>query len=109
MPCTLRNQTGVISGAEPRIELTCTGASLASVVVSGIEPPTITLVPGTTTYEVELPLLQQSVTLTAAVATAGDTLTIAGTSVASGEPSASITLSLGDNPVDIVVENEPTA
>ncbi len=104
MPCTLRNQTGVIGGVEPSIELTCRGASLTSVVVSGIAP-TVTLVPGTATYEVELPLMQQSVTLTAAVATVGDTLTIAGTPVASGAPSASITLSLGDNPVDIVVEN----
>jgi hypothetical protein len=106
LPCRLRNQTGIIAGAEPVIELTCTGASLASVVVSGIEPPTIKLVPGTTTYEIELPLLQQSVTLTAAVAMAGDTLTIGDTRVASAEPSGEIMLSLGDNPVDIVVEND---
>jgi hypothetical protein len=104
LPCTLRNQTGVIAGAEPHIELTCTGASLASVVVDGVAPA-IALVPGTTLYEVELPLLQQSVTVTATVATAGDTLAIAGTHVASGAPSADISLSLGDNPVDIVVEN----
>jgi hypothetical protein len=104
VPCTLRNETGVIAGADTTIELTCTGASLASVVVSGIAP-VVALVPGTTEYEVELPLLQQSVTLTATVATVGDTLTIAGAPVASGTPSASITLSLGDNSVDIVVEN----
>jgi hypothetical protein len=103
-PCTLRNQTGVITGAEPNIELTCTGASLASVVVSGVAPA-IALVPGTTTYEVELPLLQQSVTLTAVVAMIGDTLTIANEPVASGATSAPIRLSLGGNPVDIVVEN----
>jgi hypothetical protein len=102
-PCTLRNQTGVIAGADAAIELTCT--SLESVVVSGIAPPPITLVPGTTDYVVDLSLLQQSVTLTASVATPGDTLTIAGAPVASGAPSAEITLSLGDNPVDIVVEN----
>jgi hypothetical protein len=104
LPCTLRNQTGVIAGAEPHIELTCTGASLASAVVNGVAPA-FSLVSGTTLYEVELPLLQQSVTVTATVATAGDTLAIAGKPVASGAPSADISLSLGDNPVDIVVEN----
>jgi hypothetical protein len=102
-PCTLRNQTGVIANADASIELLC--ASLESVAVSGIAPPTITLVPGTTDYVVDLSLLQQSVTLTASVATPGDILTIAGAPVASGAPSAELTLSLGDNPVDIVVEN----
>jgi trimeric autotransporter adhesin len=105
-PCTLRNQTGVIAGADTPIELNCTGASLTSVVLSGVVPPTVTLVPGTADYVVDVSLLQQSVTLTASVATAGDTLTIAGTPVASGAPSAELTLSLGDNPVDIVVEND---
>jgi hypothetical protein len=104
VPCTLRNETGVIAGADTTVELTCTGASLASVVVSGIAP-TVTLVPGTTDYVVDLPLSQPAVTLTATVATAGDTLTIEDTPVDSGAPSAEITLSLGDNPVDIVVEN----
>jgi Cadherin-like beta sandwich domain len=105
-PCTLRNQTGVIMGADTTIELTCTGASLASLVVSGIAPA-VTLVPGMTDYVVDLPVSQQSVTLTATVAVAGDTLLIAGTPVDSGTPSAEITLNRGDNPVDIVVENAP--
>jgi hypothetical protein len=104
VPCAVRNQTGMIAGTDTAIELTCTGASLASVVVSGVAPA-VTLVPGTNDYVVDLPLLQQSVTVTATVAMAGDTLTIAGTPVASGKPSAELTLSLGDNPVDIVVEN----
>ncbi len=103
-PCTLRNDTGVIAGADTAIDLTCTGASLASVVVSGIAP-VVTLAPGTTEYVVDLPLSQPAVTLTATVATAGDTVLIAGASVASGAPSAELTLSLGDTPVDIVVEN----
>jgi hypothetical protein len=81
-----------------------TGPFLASVVVSGIAPA-ITLVPGTTEYVVELPLLQSAATVTATVATAGDTLTIAGAPVASGAPSAELALALGDNPVDIVVED----
>jgi hypothetical protein len=102
-PCTLRNQTGVIANADASIELLC--ASLESVVVSGPAPPAILLVAGTTDYVVDVSLLQQSVMLTASVATPGDTLTIAGAPVISGAPSAEITLSLGDNPVDIVVEN----
>jgi hypothetical protein len=81
------------------------GLSLASVVVSGIAP-VVTLAPGTTEYVVELPLSQPAVTLTATVAHAGDTLTIAGTPVASGTPSQEIALDLGDNLVDIVVEND---
>jgi hypothetical protein len=103
-PCTLSDQAGVIAGADAAIALTCTGASLASVVVSGIAP-VVTLVPGTTEYVVDLPLSQPAVTLAATVATAGDYLLIAGAPVASGAPSAELTLSLGDNPVDIVVEN----
>jgi hypothetical protein len=103
-PCTLRNQTGVIAGADVDIEFSCTGPSLAGMVVSGIAP-TVTLAPGTTEYVVDLPLLQQSVTLTATVATPGDTLTIAGTPVASGSASAPVTLNVGDNPVDILVKN----
>jgi hypothetical protein len=105
VPCMLRNQTGVISGADAGVELVCAVPSLASVVVSGIAPA-IALVPGTSDYVVDLPLLQSSVTVTAAVASDGDTLAIAGALVASGAPSAEIALSLGDNPVDIVVEND---
>jgi hypothetical protein len=104
LPCMLHGQSGVISDADTAIELTCTGASLASVAVSGIAPA-VTLVPGTTEYAVDLPLLQGAVTVTATAATPGDTVRIAGTPVASGEPSAPIALGPGDNPVDIVVEN----
>jgi hypothetical protein len=104
LPCMLRYETGVIADADTAIEFTCTGASLESVVVSGIAPA-VTLVLGTTDYVIDLPLSQQSVTVTATVATAGDTLAIAGTPVASGTLSAELTLNLGDNPVDIVVEN----
>jgi hypothetical protein len=104
VPCTLRNQTGIITNTDMDIELTCTGPSLASVVVSGIAPM-VTLVPSTTEYVVDLPLSQLAVTLTATVATPGDTLTIAGISTAGGVPSVEIPLNLGDNPTDIVVEN----
>lgn len=103
-PCALSEQTGVIAGSDTAIELACTGASLANVVVSGIAP-TVPLVLGATEYKIDLPLSQSSVTLTATVALPGDTLTIAGTPVSSGTPSAPFTLNLGDNPVDIVVQN----
>jgi hypothetical protein len=35
LPCMLRNQTGLIAGADTAIELTCTVPELASVAVSG--------------------------------------------------------------------------
>jgi hypothetical protein len=105
VPCMLRSETGVIAGADTAIELTCTVPALASVVVSGIAPPTVTLAPDMTDYVVDVSLLQQSVTLTATVAMTVDTLTIADTPVDSGTPSPEIALSLGDNVVDIVVEN----
>jgi hypothetical protein len=104
VPCMLRSATGVIAGADAAVELTCTGASLASVVVSGIAP-VVTLVLGTTDYVVDLPLSQPSATLTAALAVGGDTLSIAGTPVASGTPGPEIALNLGDNLVTIEVEN----
>ncbi|HWN70992.1 MAG TPA: cadherin-like beta sandwich domain-containing protein, partial [Haliangium sp.] len=102
--CEVRERLGEITGADAVIELTCLGASLASVVASGIAPA-VTLVPGMTDYVVDLPLSRTAVTLTASVAVPGDTLTIAGMPVASGQSSAPIALRLGDNPVDIVVEN----
>jgi hypothetical protein len=104
MPCTLRNDTGVVDGTDVAIELTCTGPRLASLTVNGVAPA-IAFLPDTTDYTLDLPLLQSSVTVTAAVATAGDTLAIAGVLVPSGTPSAPIALNLGDNTVDIVVEN----
>jgi cysteine-rich repeat protein len=78
--------------------------SLASLVVSGIAPA-IELMPDKFEYVIDLPLLQASATITVTVATPGDTVIIAGTPMASGKPSAELPLGLGDNPVDIVVEN----
>lgn len=104
LPCVLRDQTGVVTDTDASIELTCTGASLASLVVSNIAPE-IPLMLGTTEYTVELPLLQQSVRLMATVAIPGDKLSIEGMSVPSGESSEPLTLNLGDNVIDIVVEN----
>jgi hypothetical protein len=62
MPCTLGNETGVIAGADTAIELTCTGASLERVLVSGIAPA-VTLVPGTTDYVVDLGCMRVEVSL----------------------------------------------
>jgi hypothetical protein len=104
VPCALEGGAGVIAGADATIELACTVPALASVAVSGIAPA-VALVPGTTDYAVDLPLLQSAVTLTATVARAGDKLTIAGADVDVGAPSPKIVLALGDNFVDIVVSN----
>ncbi len=56
-------------------------------------------------YVVDLPLLQQSATVTATVATPASALTIDGAPVQSGAPSASRSLNLGENIIDIVVTN----
>jgi hypothetical protein len=105
VPCTLNDATGTIAGADAAVELSCTGPALASLAVSGIAPA-VAIVPGTAEYVVELPLSQPAVTLTATAAAGGDTLAIDGMDVASGAPSAELALDLGDNDVDIVVENE---
>jgi hypothetical protein len=104
LPCALQGQTGAIAGADAEVALACTGASLASLAVSGAAAP-IQLVPGTTAYGARVPLAQESATVTATVATPGDTLAIAGAAVDSGVPSAPLALGLGENPIDIVVEN----
>lgn len=104
-PCALRNQTGVVDGRDATIELMCTGASLEDVLVSGIVPQ-VSLVPDVTEYDVEIPLSQTAVSLTAIVAVEGDSITINGMPVASGTPSSSIPLNLGDNLVEVFVEND---
>ncbi|ACY13502.1 cadherin-like beta sandwich domain-containing protein [Haliangium ochraceum] len=104
LPCTLRNHTGEIVGRDTNIELTCTGPSLQSIVVSGIAPP-IALVPNKFEYEMDLPLLQQSIAVTVYASMGEDNLAIRGTPVASGVPSAELDLTQGDTTVDIVVEN----
>jgi hypothetical protein len=103
-PCLLQNQTGMIADADAAIELACTGASLASVVVSGMAP-VVELMPGKSEYTIDVPLSQSSAIVTAAVATDGDTIKFVGKEILSGMPSELLTLNLGDNPIDIVVEN----
>jgi hypothetical protein len=103
-PCELRDQTGT-GGAIRGVQLLCKGASLTSVVLSGVEPVMIHPVQGTTEYEVDVAMLQQSVQVTATVAWPGDTLTIRGAKVGNGTPSQPMTLHLGDNAIDIVVDN----
>jgi hypothetical protein len=100
-PCVLRNQAGSsVAWDAPRVELQC--ASLGSVLVGD---SLVALGPETSDYTVDLLLSRESATVTATVARPGDTLAIDGVSVPSGTPSAPLALDLGDNVVDIVVEN----
>lgn len=103
-PCTLSNETGTVAGADPSIEVSCVGRFPATVLVSGVEE-SITVFPGTTDYLVEIPMTQESATLTVTSTALGDWVYIAGTLVYSGMATAPIPLEVGDNPVDIVVEN----
>jgi hypothetical protein len=104
VPCVLPAPTGIIAGDDVELVLACTGASLSSLTVSGIP---VALASGTAEYLVELSIAQQNTTITATAATPGDTVTIAGTVVPSGTPSAPLALNLGDTEVDITVESGP--
>ena len=64
----------------------------------------VTLMPGVTEYTIDVPLSQQSATVTATVNALAESMTIAGKPWASGTPSEPISLALGDNAVEIVVE-----
>ena len=64
----------------------------------------VTLMPGVTEYTIDVPLSQQSATVTATVNALAESMTIAGTPWASGTPSEPISLALGANAVEIVVE-----
>lgn len=103
-PCFLSNETGTVAGADPAVEVSCVGPSPATVRVSGVEV-TVELLPGTTDYMVEIPFAQQTATLTGAASGLGDTLIIESTPFYGGGESVEISLSVGDNPVDIAVEN----
>lgn len=80
------------------------GPTLASLFVSGIDTA-IAPVPGTTGYEVDLGFWAEEVTVTATSTSTTDTLTIAGAAVSNGAPSQPLAMNVGDNMVDIVVEN----
>lgn len=71
--------------------------------MSGIAPA-VTLEPGRFDYVVDLPLSQAVVTVTATLAPGARSLSIAGLPAGSGVP-RELELSLGDNPVDIEVDN----
>ena len=59
--------------------------------------------PGTTTYTVNVPFTTTSTTVTPTAADAGATITVDGNPVASGNPSGSISLNVGNNIITTVV------
>jgi hypothetical protein len=105
MPCALANHAGRFERKEVTVELACTGPALASLALSGIAP-SVEIVPGTTEYTVDLPFTRDAVELTATVTRPGDTLRIDGELVASGAASPVQNLDLGENVIDILVENQ---
>jgi hypothetical protein len=76
---------------------------LVSLSVSGIAS-SITLLEGVTDYLVDVPFWQPSVTVTATLRDAADSVTIEGELGTSGMPSQPVTLSVGDNPVEVSVQ-----
>jgi hypothetical protein len=101
-PCVLRNQTGWIAASDvPPVAVQC--ASLGNLLVAD---SLVTLAVDASDHTVDVLLSRESATVTATVARPGDSLVIDGVSVPSGTPSAPLALSLGDNVIDIVVENE---
>ncbi|WP_052487014.1 cadherin-like beta sandwich domain-containing protein [Gordoniibacillus kamchatkensis] len=59
--------------------------------------------PGATAYTAAVPFSVSSLTVTASVYDSDATMTVNGVAAASGQPSVAINLSVGSNPVDIVV------
>lgn len=88
---------GSTPDAMPAIE-----PALVSLSVSGIAPA-ITLMPDVTEYAFDVPLSQQTVTVTAITNAQAMSLTINGKPVVGGMPSEPIPLALDENPIDVVV------
>jgi len=106
MPCVLASDNGVIAGADAVMSLTCTGPSLSRLELSGVAPVIVDLATDTFEYAVDLPLLQQSVTVTATVTTSDDEITLADTPLPSGTPSPPVDVNLGETIVSIAVTND---
>ena len=80
-------------------------ASLSGLLVSaGTLTPSFSA--ATTSYAVAVEHTVESVKLTPTVNHAGATVTVNGAEVASGSPSGSISLSVGENPIEVVVTAE---
>jgi trimeric autotransporter adhesin len=103
-PCVLQGATGVITNGRSEIALTCEGVvRLASLAISGPSAPDLGFSPDTLEYVVEVSLLQQSTTVTATAAYPEASITVNGTSVTSGAPSAPLVLPLLDTIVHVRV------
>lgn len=104
-PCLIENGEGVISGADTEIMLACEGAPfLTGLTLSGtsaLSDIDVSLM--RSEYMADMPLLEQSVSIIPIALRPETTISIAGSSVASGTSSAPLPLALGDNDIEITV------
>jgi len=106
-------QAGCLSSKDPGRPAPDGGGTGDGGVTSALESLTVSrgalvpaFEPAVLTYNVELPLADEAITVTATAVDPDATIEIAGEPVFSGEASPSMTLSLGDNTIDVVVTRE---
>lgn len=105
-PCVLADALGTVSGSVPLVQLACESVLLSALAIDGPAAPGIAFEPAEREYTAEVSILQQSVRIVAMTATPGSTINVAGVPVESGVPSEPITLTLGQNDIDIAVANK---
>jgi trimeric autotransporter adhesin len=102
-PCAVEGAVGVVGEVNPEIALACEDVARLDLVLSGPTVLDLTLSPAQLAYMAEISLLQQSTTVTATSSYPDASITINGTSVTSGAPSAPLALPLLDNIVNVHV------
>jgi trimeric autotransporter adhesin len=102
-PCILHGGAGVITGTNPELALTCEGVVGLDLAISGPPMLDLTLSPTQLAYVANVSRQQESTIVTATSSYPEANITVNGTSVTSGAPSAPLALSLGDNILDVAV------
>lgn len=103
--CVVASGEGVVDAADVEVELVCEAVLLTALGVSGTAALVPAFAQAQREYEVHVSLLQQSVRVTAVAASAEASIEIEGVATASGAPSESLPLALGENVVAIRVHH----
>lgn len=102
-PCVLVGASGVVADADPAFDVACEGVFLDALLIAGATTPPVAFDPGRTDYEADVHLFQGQVSITAVPAHPDAAVTIHGTPVDADNPSVTVVLSLGENPIDVAV------